>query len=296
MMISFKKHLIFFTIFLSFFSLSHPMFSSENSARSHYVLVSVAPHKFFVEKLAGPTLQVGVMVPAGASAHTYEPTPKQMLEATKADLWFYVGEGFEPKVKSALKSYNPRMQLIDLRQNLDLISYESKHPHRCCHSQENSYDLHYWLSPIQAKIQASTIAKALIKTYPENASLYQDNLAHFHQELDHLHQEIHTLLSKPHNPVLMVSHPAYAYFCREYNCRQLSIEFEGKDPTPQQLTRLIKEAQSHHIKTIFVQVQYSSKGAKLIAAQLGARLVNLNPYAENYFESMRDIAKAFGAS
>lgn len=288
---SFKKLICIIFLLISF--MGGKVFSNETpSSLSHYVLVSVAPHKFFVEKIAGSTVKVGLMVPAGASAHIYEPTPKQMLDATKADLWFYVGEGFEPKVRAALQSYNPRMQFVDLRHNLDMISFENGH--KCCsHHHAGCYDLHYWLSPLQAKIQAETIATALVKLYPENTQLYNDNLAKFQNELDNLDHEIREILSKPHNPVIMISHPAYAYFCRDYGCRQLSIEFEGKDPTPQQLTKVIQAARLYEIKTIFVQIQYSSKGAKLIAAQIGANVVNLDPYSEHYFDSLRTIAKAF---
>ncbi len=287
---SLKKIILLFLLSLSFPFVDNKIFSEE--IRSHYVLVSVAPHKFFVEKIAGATVQVGLMVPAGASAHTYEPTPKQMLTATKADLWLYVGEGFEPKVRAALQNYNPRMQFADMRENVDMITFENGHA--CCsHHHAGCYDLHYWLSPIQAKIQAETIAKALTRIYPENEKIYQDNLAKFHIELDQLDHEIKSILTQPHNAVIMVSHPAYAYFCRDYGCQQLSIEFEGKDPTPKQLTQVLNAARSYGIKTIFVQAQYSSKGAKLIAAQIGANVVNLDPYSENYIQSLLTIAKAF---
>lgn len=289
----FCKPLAFFLFILCALSIESNALSTEMvGSPSPYVLVSISPHKFFVEQIAGSTVHVGQIVPAGASAHTFEPTPKQMLNATKADVWFYVGEGFEPKVRSALESYNPNMQFVDMRNHVDLISGHQG----CSHHHASCYDLHYWLSPIQAKIQADTIANALIKLYPQNAEIYKNNLSHFKAELDHLDQEIRLILSKPHNSVMMVSHPAYAYFCRDYGCRQLSIEFEGKDPTPHQLTKILNDAHLYKIKKIFVQIQYSSKGAKLIASQIGAEVVNLDPYSEHYFNSMRDIAKALADS
>lgn len=283
-----KKNLASFILLFIFFTMQGH--AAETS--SHLVLVSVAPHKFFVEKIAGDTVQINLMVPAGASAHTYEPTPRQMLNSTKADAWFFVGEGFEPKIREALHSYNARMKFFDMRQNLDLITYQDGHQ-GCSHHHEGCYDLHYWLSPKQAKIQAQTIADSLSQIYPENAELYKNNLAKFHQELDLLDRDIRTILNKPHNPVIMVSHPAYAYFCRDYGCRQLSIEFEGKDPTPGQLTKIIQSAKSNHITTIFVQAQYSSKGARLIASHINAKVIDLDPYSEHYFDSLRTIAKAF---
>jgi zinc transport system substrate-binding protein len=288
-----KASLCVLSFLLCFVCLS--LTAEENKdLRSHKVLVSIAPYKYFVEKIAGDTVKVHLIVPAGASAHTYEPTPRQMLESTQADAWFYVGEGFENKVRTSLQSYNPRMQFFDMRANVNLISYNDKHQ-RCCHHHDSSYDLHYWLSPKEAQAQIQTIADALAKLYPENADLYKKNYKTLSEELIQLDHEIKSILSQPHNPVIMVSHPAYAYFCRDYDCKQLSIEFEGKDPTPSQLTQILTDAKKHKIKTIFVQVQYSSKGAKLIADRIGAKVVNLDPYSENYRNSLLEIAQAFAA-
>lgn len=272
-----------------------PAFAADNKSdpRTHYVLVSVPAHKFFVEKIAGDTAKVINMVPPGASSHTFEPTPKQMLIASKADIWFRIGEGFEPRAVAALQSHNPRMQLVDLREGLDLITDSHGHVHCCCH--ESCQDLHIWLSPKMAKIQAGTIANALIALYPENKEKYETSLSTFKRELDALDQEIASELAPLKNRTIMVSHPAYAYLARDYNLKQLSIEFEGKDPTPQQLTKVLNQARSEHITKVFIQMQYNSKGARLIAKEIGAEVVNLDPYSENYYESLRQIAHSFAS-
>lgn len=255
------------------------------------VLVSVAPHKYFVEKIAADTLSIGLMVPAGSSSHTYEPTPRQMIEAGKANIWFQIGEGFELRAGRSLTNHNPALRLVDLQQGLDLI-YEHSCAH-CSHNHGSFVDPHFWLSARQSKIQAVTICHALILRYPQHTELFQKNLQLFLTELDQLDQQISEILKPLKNRTILVSHPAYAYFCRDYDLRQLSIEFEGKDPTPQQLTNLIQEVKRADIRKIFVQMQYSNKGAKLIADQLGARLVTLDPYAEQYQDAMLEIARAF---
>ena len=201
------------------------------------VLVTVAPHKFFVEKIAKETIQVHLMVPAGASAHTYEPTPKQMLIAGKGVIWFRTGEPFENRAIQALKSHNPSLDIVDLRQGLDLIKSDPAHSHcGCC---PGCIDLHFWLSARQAKIQAETIANTLSKAFPSHASVYQNNLKTFQQELSELDSQIQAILAPLKNRDILVSHPAYAYFCRDYDLKQYSIEVEGKDPTPQQMTNLL---------------------------------------------------------
>jgi zinc transport system substrate-binding protein len=281
------KHLCLFL----FLFLAKPFFFTPIYADVPYVLVSVAPHKFFVEKIAKNTVEVQLMVPAGASAHTYEPTPKQMMTVSKATLWFRIGEPFENRAIQALKSHHPNLEIVDLRQGLDLISADQGHVHcGCCHGSE---DLHFWLSARQARIQAQTIADALSEAFPGYANFYQTNLQAFQQELKDLDEKIKRILAPLQNRNILVSHPAYAYFCRDYELQQYAIEVEGKDPTPQQMTRLLNLARQLNARAIFIQMQYNNKAAKLVAEALGAHLIVLDPYAEQYISTMLEIAHAF---
>lgn len=265
-------------------------FCQAQEDRNFQVLVSVAPHQFFVERIAGNRVSVTLLVPAGASAHTYEPTPKQMISASKSDLWFRIGEAFETRAMAALKSHRPRLVIIDMRNGLDLIGSPG-----CCKHHDNNYDLHFWLSARLAQQQARAIAAALKGLYPEHAEEFDANLNRFIEELKSLDADITAMMQKPHNLTVLVSHPAYAYFCRDYDLTQLSIEFEGRDPTPHQLTRVLEQARAAHISTVFIQLQYSSKGARLIADQLGAKVVTLDPYSPDYISAMRDIGRQFSA-
>lgn len=285
-----KRHfsLLLFLVFAFFLIHSFPV---QAETQKPYILVSIPPHKFFVEKIAGDTATVNFIVPAGASAHTYEPTPKQMIQASTAAMWFRMGEPFEDKIIPALKGYNPSMKIVDLRKGLDLIKTDPSKGHTCCH--HHAFDPHFWLSARLAKIQAQTIAEALISAYPQHKSLYEERLNKFVTELTQLDNEIADILKNIQNRNILVSHPAYAYFCRDYDLTQYSIEFEGKDPTPKQLNNILNLARNLHIKTIFIQQQYSSKGARLIASEIGAKVVNLDPYAEQYIDCMLKIAHAF---
>lgn len=266
-------------------------FSFSLKAETPTVLVSVAPYKLFVEKIAGDTVQVNLMVPAGASSHTYEPTPKQMIAAGKAAAWFIIGESFEGRAIPALKAHKPDMAIVDLRQGVEMIAADPLTGCACCHA--NSQDLHIWMSPKEVQIQARTIAQALSKLFPQHQLQYQEGLNQLLKELQGLNQQIAAVLQPLNNRLILVSHPAYAYFCRDYQLKQMSIEFEGKDPTPQQLTNILHQARIAHIKRVFIQPQYNNKGARLFARELGAGVIMLDPYSEHYFDSMLEIAQQF---
>lgn len=256
-------------------------------SRSWTVLVSIAPHKYFVERIAGETVKTQILIPAGSNAHTFEPTPKQVLSASQADLWFRIGEPFEQQTLAALQSHNTRLKPVNLSDTIELITSG----HHCTNHNCKGADLHYWLSAKQAKFQAKAIAEGLTKQYPENAKRYGEALEEFLKELDELDRNIATELNHLTNRTIMVSHPAYAYFCRDYGLSQISVEFEGKDPSPQQLTKILQKAKEQEIKTVFIQPQFSNKGAKLVAEQLNAKVVSIDPFMENYPQLMMDISQ-----
>lgn len=257
------------------------------------ILVTVPAYRNFVKRVAGDTATVELMVPVGASAHTYEPTPKQVLEAGNADLWFVLGETFEKRALRALQGHNPRLQAIDLQQGLPVLE-DSHHCSKCSHS---GFDTHTWLSPRLARQQVDIIVAALQQRYPQNAAVYAQNGEALKKELQALDEEIsQTLGDGSIKRLVIVSHPAYGYFGRDYGIVQLSVETEGKDPTPRQLTELLTKARKAGVRTVYTEPQYTNKGAIMIAKQLGAATEELDPYAEDYFGMMRRTSQTFSTA
>lgn len=256
------------------------------AAHERLALVSMAPYVGMVKDLTQNEVAVELLVPAGFSTHTYEPTPKQIIRATKASIWFAVGELFETRVKAALETENPKLVLIDLREGLNLIV--DHHCHECA-----SHDTHIWMSPKMMQKQVEHMAKGLTLVFPDLKDVIEKNKLALIAKLETLDSAIHTLLDSKKDKTVFVSHPAYGYFCREYGLKEDSIEFEGKDPTPKQLYNLIEAAKKEGVGTIFIQKQYSTKAAELVAKEIGAKLVLLDPYSEDYFASMLEIAKQF---
>lgn len=254
------------------------------------VLVSIDPQKFFVEQIAKDTVDVVVLVPPGASPHSFEPTAKQLILASKASLWFTIGEPFEKKATNVLRSHNDQIDIVDTKKNISLLKG------KCCRHCIDDVDTHIWLSPKRAKIQALTIKEALIKLQPENCEFYELNYFNLVNDIENLDEEIKGYFQQLQSHPILVSHPAFGYFCSDYNLKQLSIEVEGKDPSPKQLTELLKLARSLDIKMIFAQEQYQTKGAYLLAGELGAKVYIIDPYSSDYINNLRTIAKLFAST
>lgn len=260
--------------------------NTEQLPKKPTVLVTLAPYKYFVKKIAENTVNVHVIIPYNANPHTFEPTPKQMQNSLKARVWFKNGEFLESLIENTIKEKNNNILITDLRKGIDLLDIKGKaNP-----SHDHCQDKHIWLSPSLAKKQAIHIANSLCECFPENASLYQENLKILLKELDKLKEEIEKILSKVNNRSFLVSHSAFTYFCKEFNLNQISTEAEGHSPSVRSMTDLYNTAKELKIEKVIVQPQHNNNTAQLIGKKLHIPINFLDPYSPDYFNNMIHIA------
>ena len=79
------------------------------------VVTTIAPLGDFVTAVGGDRVEVTVLVPPGAEPHTYEPTPSQMKDVAKADLYVMNGAGLEFWMDKVL-GINEEMLIVDSSQ------------------------------------------------------------------------------------------------------------------------------------------------------------------------------------
>ena len=276
-----RKLLLLFLIFLG------SCFSPEKKSLKPTVLVTVPPYAYFVQQIAGENVSIEIFVPPGANPHTYEPTPKQVEAFTKAKVWFRYGDPIEQKVLPFLKEKG--IKTIDLSAGLPLITSTE---HSCDHHLEEGKDLHVWLDPLLALEQAKKILDEMSQLWPEHEKIFEQNYSELVQRLKALDQAIEKELKPFEGITLLLSHPALGYFCKRYGLHQLSVECEGKEPLPQQVALLMKEAQEKEVKVIFTLPQYNNKGATLIADKLQLPIYQIDPYASDYMPMMQGLSKS----
>lgn len=260
------------------------------------IAVSLAPYKYFVERLAGDLFEVTAIVPPGADPHTFEATPRQMETLTAAKVWFSIGEPFERRLSKALATHNRELVVADLRQAWDRPIAQHDHEshgsaHRCCNCHQQ--DRHFWMSPKRAGLQADFIARTLSQHFPEHKELFDRRLALLKQDLRQLTEDLSSKLAALEHRWVLVSHPALGYFCEDFNLHQLSLEVEGKEASPQQLAHLLEEAKHLPVGCILTQTQHNPAGAQWVANQLGLSTEVVDPYHGDYLSNLRHIGELF---
>jgi zinc transport system substrate-binding protein len=274
---SVKKVLIVFFIFcfLGFFA-------SKSWAEKIKVIVTILPQARFVEKVGGERVQVAVMIPPGASPHTYEPTSNQLKMLSKSSVYFKLGSGigFELSWLPKIISLNKNMAVVDCSKGVSLIKSGKR------------VNPHIWLSPKNAEIMVENIFEFLARMDPQYKEYYKKNRDTYLKALKTLDAEVVRSFKHLKQREFIVYHPAWTYFARDYGLVQIPIQKEGKQPTPSWVAEVIKEAKIHKIKIIFASPQFSTKSAETIANQIGGKVVLIDPLAKDYLKNMQETAEA----
>ncbi len=253
------------------------------------ISVSILPQQYFIERLAGESVVVNVMIPPGASPATYEPTFSQLSKLDRSQVYMKIGHvGFEESWMAKIRSVNSSMKVIDLSMGIELIrEEESDHLHGHAHG---GIDPHVWISPLNARIIAKNIYDELVLLMPEDKEQLFTRYGNLERELDSLHRTISGLLSGLEDRNFMIFHPALSYFARDYDLKQFPLEIGGKTPSPAHMKWMTDLGKEKNISTIFIQMQFDKKNAQALANEIGAEIVEINPLDPNWYDQMLYIA------
>ena len=255
------------------------------------VAVTIVPQIEFVERVGGDKVEVTVMVPPGASPHTYELTPSQMTELSEAVMYAKVGSGveFELAWMDNLIDQNKEMLVVDCSEGVQLQESVEEEEH-------GSSDPHIWMSPRNVQTMVRNIADGLIQIDPDNRDYYEQNRDAYLEELSQLDREISDGLAGVTNRVFMVYHPSFGYFASAYDLTMLPIEDEGKEPTPAGLQKLIDQALEYDIRVVFASPEYNPQSAETIADAIDGCVVMISPLAEDYMENLHSVLEEMVAA
>ncbi len=254
------------------------------------VFVSIAPQQHFVEQVGGDRVAVSVMVGPGQSPELYEPTPRQMARLAGADLYFSIGMPFESSWLPEIRKNNPALKIVACCAELARLAGHEHHGHEHGgHDSDhgNSMDPHVWTDPNNVMVIAGLIEAALASHDKANAEAYRQAARAFNKQLQALDRLIAEKTAALKNRQLIVAHPSWGYFAERYGLSQISIEQDGKEIQGRSLAELIKFARQRNIRAVFTQPQFNDRAARVIAAEIGAKVIELDPLTADYIEDMR---------
>ena len=252
--------------------------------------VTLEPLRYFTEAIAGGHYEVVSMVPKGSSPESYDPMPQQLVALSRSQAYFRIGYiGFEQAWMKKLQANAPEMKVFDTSRGVDFIRGEG-HWHGD-HFHEGGVEPHIWNSTRNAIIIAENIYEALCELDAIHQEEYKNRLDSLKETIAQTDANVCTFLENA-DSTFLIYHPALSYFARDYGLKQISIEENGKEPSPAQLKSLIETCRKEKAHVIFVQQEFDQRNAQLIADELDVNVVPINPLSYNWDEEMVRVAQA----
>lgn len=252
------------------------------------VIASIAPLADFARQVGGDRVEVKLMLPPGASPHTFEPTPRAIQDISDARVFIKIGAGLEFWAEKIIKAAaNKNLVIVDSSSGVSLLRDPHSHGHR-------SADPHIWLDPVIAGGIIAKIENAFIRADPENTEHYRLNALQYREKLSALDADISRRVKELKTKEYVTFHPAWNYFSKRYGMKVAAVieESPGKEPSPKHMQKIINKIKAIGKKVVFVEPQFNPKIAEVIAKESGAKVVYLDPIGgqkgrETYLDMMK---------
>ena len=244
------------------------------------IVCTIFPAYDFARQLAGDTAQVRLLLPPGSESHSYEPSPRDIIDIQQADLFLYAGGESDHWVEEILASMGenaPRtFRLTDcvtlLAEETSASMEQEAHEHG---QEEAEMDEHVWTSPKNAMLIVQQLCATLCDIAPQNTQAYEGALSTYLanlKELDAAFEE--TVANGKRDLIVFGDRFPFRYFAHDYHLRY-DAAFPGcsedSEPSVRTVISLVDTIRAEQIPVIFYIEFSSRKTADVLAEETGAK-------------------------
>lgn len=261
-------------------------------AKELNIVTTNFPQYDFVNHIVKNKAKVIMLLKPGAQAHSFEPTPKDIISIQNSDLFVYNGGENDEWIEKLIKNSNNQIQHFSFVSSVNLREEETKegmqseeedgdeHDHHHDSDEEVEYDEHVWTSPKNDIIILNKLCKKIISLDPDNAQFYMANTAEYIKEFVVLDKKFTKISELSKNKLLIFADRfPLLYFVKDYNLDYYAA-FKGcsseNEVSAATLKFLIDKTIQNNIKVIFKIELSSDQIANTVARQTNAKVYTFN--------------------
>lgn len=256
-----RKIILIFSIIVLAVSMAACGKKSEVKENKKMIITTLFPQYDFARQIVGDKFEVRLLLPPGGDSHSYEPTPRDIIDINNAELFVYTGDDMEAWAKTILAGIdNKELNVLDLSKNIALLNTgehdnetdtdhmdetheenhnshiegekhsEEEYTHEE-HEEENIFghthshnvDPHYFTSPKNAMIMLTDIYEEIVELDPENGEYYKKNYDAYMEKLVDIDEEIYEIVENAdYDTIYFGGKFALLYFVQEYDLQYVS--------------------------------------------------------------------------
>jgi zinc/manganese transport system substrate-binding protein len=235
-----------------------------------------------VSHIAGESIDMQVMIPAGVDPHDFSPSAQQVASISEADLIIANGLDLEEGLEDVLaQAESEGLAVFEVAPEVNPLpnaahqevgeTAEGEHPH-------GAFDPHFWQDPERMVTATALIASALINDAGLDPQATSEGAASYGLEVERAHLEAETALSivPPDRRVLVTNHDAFSYFADRYGFEVIGTIVPGGstlgEPSSGDLAALVRLIVDTGVPAIFVENISSPDLASTLAAETGREI------------------------
>lgn len=236
-----------------------------------------APYDF-ARQLVGDRGEVTLLLPPGSETHSYEPSPKDIIEIQNCDVFIYVGGVSDAWVADVLESVGDGVRTVTLMDCVELLEEEHVEGMEVDEEEHDDggveYDEHVWTSPRNAKLICEKIAAALSEADPEGEAEYNAALESYCAELDELDAAFTDVVANGvRNTIVFGDRFPLLYFAKAYGLEYYAAWpgcADEAEPSAATVTFLIDKVKEEGIPVVF-HIELSNEDmADIVCDETGA--------------------------
>ncbi len=260
---------------------------AEDDGKQH-IVATLFPQYDFARNVAGDRATVELLLDFGADAHSYDPTPADIMTIAKADLFIYTGGEMELWAEKMLASADiaraiasGSLKVLDLSQSVEpACTDEHTHEEESHEHVHSEYDPHIWTSLQNAQDMTNAILHALIALDADGMTYYKANAAAYTAELIMLEQAMAEMLASADGDTCYFGGSfAFTYLFRDANLSHLSV-FVGcashAEAAAADIAAVANAVKESGARYVLYDSPSEEKTAKAIASETGAELLRLH--------------------
>ena len=220
-----------------------------------------------VSEVGGDRIESISLTKPGAEIHGYQPTPNDLIQASRADVMFENGMNLEVWTEK-LRAGLPDMPVVRVSEGVE-VQYIA----------EDAYagkpNPHAWMSPAQGLIYIENIRRGLTEQAPEHADYFTARAQSYSDEIRAVDARLRAALSSlpENNRVLVTCEGAFSYLTNDYGLTEeylwaINSESQG---SPQQVAKVIEVVKAQSIPAVFCESTVEPRIQQEVVAATGAR-------------------------
>ena len=238
---------------------------SNNNENKEVILASFTVLADIIENVVKEDFVVKSITKPGVEVHGYQPTPSDLVKASRAFVFIDNGFGFELWAEKFVS--NLKVGRITIADGLKPIFIEED-------AYKGKPNPHAWISPKRGKVYVDIIVESLSELKPSKKEIFKKNGEAYKNKIAKLDEEFSLFINKLNKDkrFLVSCEGAFSYLTNDYGLREVYLWPVNAESqvTPKRMAKTISLVKNKNVTSVFCESTVSNESQMVVVKETGA--------------------------